>query len=1429
MADDNGTGKSTPRIGARGVLWCAAFFGVAAVGIAAWQLWPTTHRFYTDADSIREPAATAVVRDILWQPPEKIPGLLNTSSDDYEPRISADGMTLYFVRGKAGENADIYTCGRTVDGWSEPALLAGVNSEYDELGPYISVRGDSLYFYSDRPGGLGGYDVWAAYRSGGQTEFGEPVNLGPNVNSPFSDYGPAIAPDGEVLYFASNRPQEGDATGPKPDAWPATIREDLFRRDYDLYYAAVTDAGMATAKPLTVLNTPFNEGVPAITPVGDFLYFSSDRQGGSGGFDLYRSRRLDGTHEPATNLGVAVNTPANELDPSLGMGGFGLYFSSDRATTDAAGETVEDYNLYYTASREVFALVETQQADFNWAALWDAIGLNLLWALLALLLAVLLMRLMRGVYGRRMSLLARCLLASMLAHLLLLFLFSLWQVTAGLADTMRRGGGVHITLAAPAKGDGIASQIRGGMTSVDVPIPQLTVVQREPTPTTFEAPSEMASLTVAAHVPVRAEQSKVKQTISEAARATTVETPQREVSSVPAPSATLDMTLPAQAERAVEAEQAQAAPSAQPAEAQRAASAVSRPSLDAPAVTELPTSPVDAVDPAATASLAGHEVASDVDVPTTRAVRSETPMELPDRVEDGGTRLVGDVALPPAPDVEVAESQEEAPTIPTAATSATRGSFVDSKPRIDDAAAMYEVSPAAAPGDAPQMGLTLDNPSDVSDAASSTMTPVPLPVETSTTTEAALSDLALGLPDSAEAVAESEPSADAPTRVEPRPAEAARVDTLASNMPGGGAADDLVAFAPLASPDIRDRSESSWTRSLTESATDAAAGARNPVTPQVEPERLLPPSFDVSLPAAPADATDAYAQRTATEKLDFVERQGGSEATEAAVAAALSWLARHQSSDGHWDGNAFDDACGSCDGQTDIRVDRALTGMSLLCFLAAGHTQEKDGIYRDNVARGVAWLIGHQKDDGDLRGDETMYSHGIATIAIAEAFGMTGDTELRAPVESAVRFIERARNRTVGGWRYDPGQAGDTSVLGWQIMALKSARMGGIDVSWAAFDSARKWLDKVSHPSQRGLYAYRPGKEYTPSMTAEGMFVQQILGRGPTEPRMMQSAGMVTDNLPNWEEDPNTYYWYYATLALFQHQGPAWERWNRALTEQLLANQRTRDGLSGSWDPVGEWAHVGGRVYQTAICTLMLEVYYRYLPMYAQPSAIDAIGMIRGVVTDSATGERLGGAIVRLDLPDGRPVTAESKADGSYALAPPEVPDFFALSASREGYVPEAVNVATSMVMGTTLQLDFRLEPMNRSVVAIEAVPEVHHLGDDAFSGSINSRFQKSAEGSVFTAEFTVEGAHIEASAGTATLSLLAKGVQASHRILINGKLLPSRLDESPRDGSFGEFTAEFSTRLLTPGTNRLRILATSLGSDVDDFEFVNIRIHFER
>lgn len=584
-----------------------------------------------------------------------------------------------------------------------------------------------------------------------------------------------------------------------------------------------------------------------------------------------------------------------------------------------------------------------------------------------------------------------------------------------------------------------------------------------------------------------------------------------------------------------------------------------------------------------------------------------------------------------------------------------------------------------------------------------------------------------------------------------------------------------------------------------------------------------------------------YVQRAPEQRASILERMGGSDETERAVASALQWLARYQSADGRWDGAEFDERC-RCGGATDYEVDSALTGLALLCFLGAGHTHVKDGPYRETVARGLNWLAAQQRPEGDLRrGVETLYSQGIAAIALSEAYGMTTDASLREVVERAVAFIVKSRNERTGGWRYEPGQDGDTSVLGWQIMALKSAQLAGIDVPKSALDSAEKWLGQVSPQNRPGLYSYRPRQPASPSMTAEGTFVRQLLGAPRDAPGMAAALQFIAREPPSWKMRPNTYYWYYATLALFHRHDDAWEHWNKALVGELLPNQRQDGNAAGSWDPIGEWAPVGGRVYQTAICTLMLEVYYRYLPLYSLDRAIAEAGgpsgtrgasgdaaprnLLRGRVTDAATGRPLAGAAIRLDLSEQPPVSVRSTADGFYELSIPETPEFFAVSAMLAGYQPAAGNVSEANLRERGFYYDFALRPAESGVIALEAAPDVHHLGNDRFEGAINSQFQKASEGRAFSAEFLLSPTQSPPHIDAASVVLLAKGVQCPHQVRINGTLIEARLDHSPADGSFGEIVLALDPALLSEGSNTLEIRAVTCRGDLDDFEFVNVQL----
>jgi hypothetical protein len=301
--------------------------------------------------------------------------------------------------------------------------------------------------------------------------------------------------------------------------------------------------------------------------------------------------------------------------------------------------------------------------------------------------------------------------------------------------------------------------------------------------------------------------------------------------------------------------------------------------------------------------------------------------------------------------------------------------------------------------------------------------------------------------------------------------------------------------------------------------------------------------------------------------------------------------------------------------------DSAATGLVLLAFLGAGYTHQ-EGPYRTQVQRGLEWLLANQKENGDLWGyaqgtpDTWLYSHGIAAIALCEAYGMTRDPGLRQPAEQAIAFIVAAQHPTRGGWRYRPREGSDTSVSGWQLMALKSAQMAGLPIPSSTLDLVSRWLELAKAPGADGArYVYNPfpseadpafWREPTMSMTAEAMLMRMYLGWNRDHPLLQRGAEFLQANLPELgtpdRPTRDAYYWYYATQVMFQMAGAYWEAWNHKLRPYLETSQIQQGPLTGSWDPVrpvpDRFAHDGGRLYVTAMHLLMLEVYYRHLPLF---------------------------------------------------------------------------------------------------------------------------------------------------------------------------------------------------------------------------------------
>lgn len=336
---------------------------------------------------------------------------------------------------------------------------------------------------------------------------------------------------------------------------------------------------------------------------------------------------------------------------------------------------------------------------------------------------------------------------------------------------------------------------------------------------------------------------------------------------------------------------------------------------------------------------------------------------------------------------------------------------------------------------------------------------------------------------------------------------------------------------------------------------------------------------------------------------------GGTKATEKSVAAALIWFARHQNPDGSWSLNKHhckDGSC-SCGGEGDVNSNYAATAFALLPYLAAGQTHQSDGPHKGTVAAGIRWMMLNQGKDGSLATGsvQTMYTHGLASIVMCEAFALSRDAAVGRSAQAAINFIQNAQDKDSGGWWYAPGQkGGDTSVFGWQLMALKSAQMSqGLSVDTRTMAGCVKWLKSCGKGQKGGLFAYVPDGGASPTMTSVGVLGTQYLGAQRNDPRVVEGMDYFMKNLPN-PRARNCYYWYYATQVMHNLPGPEWDQWNRVMRTVLVESQVKEGCALGSWDPnlptPDPWGKHGGRVMVTSIGALTLEVYYRYLPLYKQ-------------------------------------------------------------------------------------------------------------------------------------------------------------------------------------------------------------------------------------
>lgn len=331
-------------------------------------------------------------------------------------------------------------------------------------------------------------------------------------------------------------------------------------------------------------------------------------------------------------------------------------------------------------------------------------------------------------------------------------------------------------------------------------------------------------------------------------------------------------------------------------------------------------------------------------------------------------------------------------------------------------------------------------------------------------------------------------------------------------------------------------------------------------------------------------ARPGHAQESKATSAEILTNEAIIESVTTSVDRSLEYLAKQQRPDGAWDGN------------------NAPNALALLAFMGRGHVPGR-GPYRDVLEKGKRFILRTQNADGVFvpqrnAGSGPMYQQGLATLALAEMYGMDPDPELESALRKAIDLLIRCQSDK-GGWRYQPKKSDeDLSVTVMEIVALRAANNAEIPVPAETIDKAVAYVKSCA--DKEGGYGYQgPGRK--PQTSAAGAVSLQLLGHHEDE--TIPGALDYLASLPvEWGNGGGIsyyyYFHYYAIQANYQAGGKYWANWHPRVRE-LFINKQNADG---SWDVPGgsEGANVVGpnKVYWTSMASLVLEVYMHFLPAY---------------------------------------------------------------------------------------------------------------------------------------------------------------------------------------------------------------------------------------
>ncbi len=386
---------------------------------------------------------------------------------------------------------------------------------------------------------------------------------------------------------------------------------------------------------------------------------------------------------------------------------------------------------------------------------------------------------------------------------------------------------------------------------------------------------------------------------------------------------------------------------------------------------------------------------------------------------------------------------------------------------------------------------------------------------------------------------------------------------------------------------------------------------------------FLPRSVLADPELGPLFRRGSFGGRLTTEtKQALLEAYGGTPESEEAVLRGLRWLAEHQQLNGRWSLKDYTQDVRDCNCHTQFEAevvdnDTAGTAFGVLPFLGAGvaHNRAPEkpaelAEYRNLVKNAISFLAKRQvRSDDPLKDgslDGNMYAHAVATIALCEAYGISGDERLKVPAQRAIKFLAAAQHQA-GGWRYGPQQEGDMSAVGWVFLAIRSGQLAGLPLKGTPLVRAERFVDScAAGPPEAKLsqYRYQAGKSAaTPALSAAGLLTREYLGWKQDNPHLLAGCQylMKPENLPPESGNPlgPIYYYYYATQVLHHMEGSDFDLWNHRMREHLIRTQEKEGHKAGSWNPDGaDWGKQAGRLYATSMAIMTLEVYYRHLPMY---------------------------------------------------------------------------------------------------------------------------------------------------------------------------------------------------------------------------------------